>query len=234
MKPSDSILKSSADLLKAAKPGAAKSRFSGPQNGFAFVNSFPFLEGRWIRFLNRLIIGLCGGMCYAALDCYHAGRKLPGIQKASDLEQRWKKYLRSRQRQSVPLSALGKLFLWVGKSDAEVARLTLRKEFPRLRRRLDRGEPAVLLLVRTEGFQNPTLNHQVVATAYNVRPPAVSIEDFRAVIDLYDPNHPGEEPSIILDWSTRTGEITLRQTTGEGLRGFFVQGYHFRRPPVDS
>jgi len=216
-----------------SKLGSAKSGFSGPDNGFAFVNSFPFLEGTWIRFLNRLIIGLCGGMCYAALDCYHAGRRPPGIYKAGDLEQRWKKYLRTRQRQSVPLSALGKLFLWVAKSDAEVARLTLNKEFPRLRRRLDRGHPTVLLLVRTEGFQNPTLNHQVVATGYSVRPPAVSIEDFQAVIDLYDPNHPGIEPSIVLEWSSRSGEVGVRQTTGEALRGFFIQGYRFHKPPSD-
>jgi hypothetical protein len=48
---------------------------------------------------------------------------------------------------------------------------------------------------------------------------------------LYDPNHPGEEPSLALDLSHPGQGNSFTQSTGEPLRGFFVIPYASETPP---
>lgn len=59
--------------------GKVKTTFSAVSNGFEFVNFFEMklpvkfelpLVGKVD--LNRVVFGLCGGMCFAALDYFHA------------------------------------------------------------------------------------------------------------------------------------------------------------------
>jgi hypothetical protein len=49
-------------------------------------------------------------------------------------------------------------------------------------------------------------------------------------IYLYDPNHPGEEPSLSLNLANPTAGVNLTQSTGEPLRGFFVNKYQAQTP----
>jgi len=206
---------------------AVRTPFSPTLKGLHFVNSFNLLPQRRLPKIGALnldalkIIGLCGGMCFAALDYFHSGRAVPEILQVSDLSPTLLRYLKRRQSDSVPLSALLKLSRWVLKDDLQVGLLTVGREVPLLKQKLDQGQPVVLLLVCTRGTENPTLNHQVVATGYDFDPAAQKFKIF-----LYDPNHPGVEPSLTLSLADPAGGIHLTQSTGEARRGFFVQNYN--------
>jgi hypothetical protein len=49
-------------------------------------------------------------------------------------------------------------------------------------------------------------------------------------IYLYDPNHPGEEPTLTLNLANPASGHNLSQSTGEPLRGFFVINYQPQAP----
>ena len=101
-------------------------------------------------------------------------------------------------------------------------------EWPRIRDEIDAGHPSVVGLVRAAG-SSPwalTRNHQVLAYGYEERPEAITIH-------VYDPNHP-ERDDVTLEVGVARAEaaavpwrerITLRQSTGEPLLGFFRQPY---------
>ncbi|HVN53353.1 MAG TPA: hypothetical protein VMT46_03405 [Anaerolineaceae bacterium] len=209
-----------------------RTSFVPRRQGFRFVNSFDLLPRRSLPKvfgldLDRItIIGLCGGMSFAAIDYYLAGESLPAVEEASQIPPGLMSYLRARQGDSTPPGTLLKLFKRVFQSDPEVAQMTA-LEIPRLRALLDQGQPTVLLLVCTRGVENPTGNHQVVATGYDFDPAS---QEF--VVYLYDPNHPGEEPCLTMNLSDPGQGIHLEQTTGEARRGFLVQEYLARRPII--
>lgn len=208
------------------------SQFSPARYGFLFVNSFDLLP-RSLPSLGKInlnaltTIGLCGGMCFAALDYFFAGNPIPRQYDTAEIPAELLNYLRKRQAQSVNLRVLWKLFRWVVLSDRQVAALTLNRELPALISQLEGGTPAVLLLVGTHGLQNLTLNHQAIATGYTQDPASGEV-----TIALYDPNHPGMEPTLSLRPNQLLSGVRMQQTTGEIRRGFFVQKYQTKAPPV--
>ena len=136
--------------------------------------------------------------------------------------------LRSLAAPMVPL----KILEWMIRDDLDVARRTASREFPKLRRRIAKGNPAVLLLIRAGGLSAPTQNHQVVATGYDLDEATQQVRIF-----LYDPNHPGEEPTLDMNVANPKHGIDLKQSTGEPIRGFFVLNYRPRKrglPPPDE
>ena len=204
-----------------------QTKFSPAANGFRFVNRFEFKLP--IKFklplagevdLNDVVLGLCGGMCFAALDHFYAGAALTPIAKPGDLDPKTLIYLADRQIDSLKISVLIKFIEWMLIDQAEIGARMLRSEIPKLRRMLDKGEPAVLGLVRVQGWGDLTHNHQVLATAYALDD---STNDLQ--ITLYDPNHPGETPSLRLNLGQQGAGFQVTQTTGELLRGFFIIPY---------
>ena len=193
-----------------------RTAFDPLRHGLALANYFQ--RALPVR-LGPLVYGLCGGMCFAALDYYHAG--LPASAVGDD-PARLNRYLHKRQWASfggpvVPWRTL----VWSLRRDARIAALTRRREWPRVRARLECGEPVVLVLIRSRGWRHLTTNHQVVAAAYE--------EDAAQQITLcvYDPNHPGQEPTLrfgLADSPLLDGQ----HSTGEMDRGFFVQRYRPR------
>lgn len=164
----------------------AITAFKPEEHGFKFYNYFTLLG---------IPYGLCGGMCYAALDYWHAGIPIPTVTVPPPWLHR---YLIKRQVHSThPL----KVWQFMRKRDAQLASWS-HKQGERIKRHIDAGEPVVLLLIRAK--RAITQNHQVVATGYDAE-----------LLYLYDPNH--GLAAIELD--------TLTQTTGEPLRGFYVQRY---------
>ena len=205
-----------------------------PRNqGFRFINFFDLLPTRTLpkvlgRDLDRMtIIGLCGGMCFAAIDYFLAQQSRPEVVDVKQLPSELLSYLRSRQSESTPLRTLIKLANWVFKDNLQVGQMTALREVPKLRALLDQGQPAVLLLVCTHGVENPTGNHQVVATGYDFDPASQEL-----AVYLYDPNHPGEQPCLTMNLSSPSQGIHLQQTTGEARRGFFVQEYKAKAPAI--
>ena len=99
-------------------------------------------------------------------------------------------------------------------------------EIPALRASLDAGKPAVLVLIRVSGLNDPSHNHQVTAVGYDFDPDTNAM-----VIYLYDSNHPGDEPTISLNLANSANGVNLTESTGEPLRGFFVTNYQAQTPP---
>ncbi len=201
-------------------------------NHFELVNlsrfSLPLIHTRPIS-LGRIVYGLCGGMCFTALDYYTAGRPIPEIADVKTISLKLFLYLWRRQLNSMRIGMLFKTFSWMFSSDQSLAEEVLRVEIPRLRRKLDAGQPAVLTLIRVKGISNPTRNHQVAATSYEL-----DADTNQMTIYLYDPNHPCEVPTLSLDLSHAEQGIGLRQSSGEALRGFFVIDYKPHVPPMLS
>ena len=209
----------------------ADTRFDPERHGFRFVNHFvlsptvPLIGGRNLR-LGQRVIGLCGGMCLGALDYYHAGLPIPAIDRPPDPGTPLYRYLLQRQIDSLAHPAVPtKLARWMLRDDLRLAQLTARNEFPRVQRSLDRGEPVVLLLLREKRLRQIQENHQVIATGYTYDP----VSD-RLTLSVYDPNHPlpAQEVEITVTLPDPDVEHVLQQSTGERLRGFFLQRYRPR------
>ena len=84
----------------------------------------------------------------------------------------------------------------------------------------------MLVLLRARGLLSLTQNHQVLATAYDYNP---STKDLS--VKLYDPNHPGQVPTLSMNLSSPWLGLKLSQSTKEPLRAFFVIDYLQKDPP---
>lgn len=203
-----------------------KSKFASQMNGFRFVNRFEFdFPDLPIPFvgkvkLNDVVYGLCGGMCFSALDYFYAQEQLPDVSEVDELDTRLFTYLVDRQVDSLSIPVLLRVIRWMVSDDRYIGLRMTRYELPKLRRRLDKGEPSVLALVRVKGLGDPTQNHQVLATGYEYDP-----QTKRMLVNLYDPNHPGKEPTLTMDLNRPSEGIRISQSTGEALRGFFLINY---------
>ncbi len=212
---------------------AASTAFTSQANGFHFTNRFEFSFELDLPLvgsidLGDVVYGLCGGMCFAALDFYYGGNPIPPRVSVPRVGSSLYLCLVDRQVDSLSLPAgLLKVLEWMILNDTEVGRRTASQEFPKLRRRIDRGDPAVLALIRASGISDPGHNHQVVARAYEY-----GDVDKKVEIALYDPNHPNEEPRLTMDFSNPRRGISPAQSSGEALRGFFLMDYRRQAPPI--
>ncbi len=205
-------------------------------NGLKFVNRFEFPNLSNISLplihsgpisLGEIVYGLCGGMCFAALDYFKAGITIPNIVNVNDINLGLFFYLWDRQLSSLSIGVVEKIIAWMLSDDQTLADKVTQDEVPKLRSSLDANQPAVLCLIRVRGFSNPTQNHQVTAIGYDL-----DADTNIMTIYLYDPNHPGEEPTLSLNLTNPAQGIALSQSTGEPLRGFFVIDYTPQTPPI--
>ena len=196
------------------------------EHGFRFPNLFEYVPP-W-PFGDRqgrlpYSFGLCGGMCFAALDYWHAGIPVPMAENPPQPGTSLYGYLVRRQVASmVRPEVLLRLTHWVFSNDLEIAPRTAR-EFGKLRQALERGIPMTLVLVRTHRWETPVDNHQVLAVGYEFDELTQ-----RARIYMYDPNYPCEEIDLDLDLSGPEQGIGLWHQKGDTTRGFFVQAHHPR------
>jgi len=217
----------------AVEPRAAHTGMEPTRHGWPFVNAYA-----WERRSRRLgpvrlssghvIYGLCGGMCFAALDAFYAGIPMPALEQPPTPGTPLYRYLRRRQLDSWagPLVPLRTLW-WMARSDRSAARATLQRELPRLLKLLDGGQPVPILLVRLHRG-NPLGNHQVVATGYGYDPVARCIS-----LEIYDPNHPGQRVELALQADPASKALHAIQSTGEPARGFFLQRYRPRKEGLE-
>jgi hypothetical protein len=212
----------------------ARTSFEPTINGFKFINYFqlPSSISLNISFIHvpsvslpQLVYGLCGGMSYSALDYYHAGMAIPGDANVPASGSPIYEYLLRRQLASLDHGTVQKVLLWMLAPDEELAEWMANGELSTLRTTLDGGNPAVLVLIRARGLSDPSHNHQVTAIGYDFDPDTSAM-----TIYLYDPNHPGEEPCLTLSLANPAGGLNLAQSTGEPLRGFFVNNYQAQTP----
>ncbi len=208
-----------------------RTQVQAVRDGFRFGNTFVY-TWRWFGLpwpgqghVKSIAFGLCGGMCFAALDYRAAGAPVPEQSEPPPWGTPLQRYLMRRQWDSwrwlaVPLRTL----YWMALSERQVAWRTVAHELPRVLAGLGAGEPQVLLLLRATGL-DPTRNHQVVATGCRREG-----QDGPVTLFLYDPNHAGCEVALRVDPSGAASP-PVTQSTGERLQGFFVIPYRPRTPP---
>jgi len=209
--------------------------FSSTEHGFRFVNSFQLpaalqhiLPSRSASHLglSDLLYGLCGGMCFAALDYFHAGKPVPDVWRADEISDALFSHLVTRQVDSLRRGVVLKVLAWMARSDISLARSVAGWEAAKVRAQVDAGQPPVLALIRVKGLSDPMCNHQVLATGYDYDPDTKEM-----AIQLYDPNHPARTPYLTMNLTRPSEGIRLTQSTGEPLRGFFVIAYTPETPP---
>jgi hypothetical protein len=167
--------------------------------------------------------GLCGGMSWGAVDGYETGQAVDGTRAIPGRGTEIFRSLVARQADSMKgRSLLERCLIWQLLPDQTplwmfwskgVGRLTVEREWPRLKAALDAGRPWSVLLIRNHGIASPGDHHQAVAIGYETGDGVVNI-------DLYDPNHPRARPTVPIDLNART--CGPRQSTGERTRGFFL------------
>jgi hypothetical protein len=226
------MLLATAGLLgwsEPASPVSARHRsalrdvstsFSPSRDGFAFINH-PGVKRESL--LGPMFAGLCGGMSYAALDYFYAGSVPP----TSGIDQ----FLLRRDAQSI-LANGASFALWTIAPDTApsgalgVATTTRSTELPALDKALKNG-PVPLGLVKARDLDDIGGNHQVVAYALHRRGTTVSI-------DVYDPNHPGTDNTLLRVDLSKPGPITQWSDDDrvDSWRGFFVERYAPAKPPA--
>ena len=184
---------------------ATHTTFDAAKHGFRFVNSFS---------LGPFRLGLCGGMCFAALDRWYAGVKAPTrIVPPNRGTPLWRELVRRQLDSFHGLKVPFMAWSWQRKTDEALYSCTRWWELLLASNAIKAGHPAVLCLIRAKRGESPTRNHQVVATG-------IVKDDLGIVVKVYDPNRPFVANEL---WIGDDGR--MRQLTGEPLRGFFVIGY---------
>jgi hypothetical protein len=179
--------------------------------------------------------GLCGGMCFAALDFFHTGIPTPRREGREDHPvpgSSLRTYLWKRQLDSIASDGAKfvswAIFLnyvpanWPFRGGPRWLLKRSRQEWEILKASIDDGDPVPLGLVRdTEDLFS---NHQVLAIGYDTDP------ERAGTIHLYDPNCPDKISSIRFTFGE---EMLLAQESCGGvapLRGFFCDHYEPHDP----
>lgn len=218
-------------------------------NGLHFTNSWPHVPDLVIDLgpFGKIPIGdasngLCGGMVYAVIDVFRAGRppiaEVVNPPAGSPLF----KYIAARLIDSFDVPAgVTRYYRCMNLPDHDariwfvtrrgIAWQTIKQEWPKIKDDLDAGRLAPLGLVTVHTADPAALghNHQVLAYAYDID------EANRLTLHLYDPNtrqSSADDVALALDLTqpTRTTPITHNVNISRPIRGFFRTKYAFRDP----
>lgn len=205
-------------------------------HGWAFPNAWE--DGAWEVALGGTtyrigLRGRCGGMAFAALDCFRAGLAAGSLhgREVPERSSAVARYLMRRQIESVGAGMGGNIarfalmtYLPAGGRLGSAA-LTRSHELGNVLVSMTAGNPVPLGLVVAERFTGIGLNHQVVACG--------ATRDERGLrIRVYDPNFPRrDDVELRVDW---TGEERIIEYVGDQprkeWRALFVEKYTPRNP----
>ncbi len=179
--------------------------------------------------------GLCGGMCFAALDFHKAGLPLPRGQHRDDRPATGtglRRYIWKRQLESlvsdgarfmawlIALNHIPKSWPFRGRTAWLLAQS--KEEWKKLKASVDAGEPVPIGLVRDT--KNVYDNHQVLAIGYD------EVDEAHGTIYVYDPNCPGKVSTISIEFGEQLLDGRETCHTTAPLRGFFCESYTFSDP----
>lgn len=121
----------------------SETGFLAKSHGYHFRNSFVFSFDFEIPLVGKMdlgdiVYGLCGGMCFSALDHYHAGLPIPPQTRRPKFSTDLFNALVNRQLDSMEIpKGILRVLEWMIRDDKDVWRMTAWREFPKLRRNLD-------------------------------------------------------------------------------------------------
>jgi hypothetical protein len=182
-------------------------------------------------FFRKNSYGLCGGICFAALDYFYSDREIPLINLDFGVGNFLHSYLFKRQNDTY--GVLGKIVLkfalWSFMSNATLQTKT-HQEFSNIQLSLNQNKPVVLGLVYVHISQSLAIwnNHQVIAYDYKT-------DSQKNILYLYDPNFPGCE-DIVIELTRDKEDFQCFQKNLQTnqmipVRGFFKIPYSFTLPP---
>jgi hypothetical protein len=210
------------------------SAFKPTVHGFHFVNQFAsdvimnemYDVPTWM--FPDMSWGLCGGMCFAALDRYFRREPVPDTKttpgKGDDLFHE----LVMRQMKAVAQVGMNNILDYQARPDEghwynprhSIGHLTLTEQWPGVRSKIDAGIPTTICLIRAEPW-DPRIgnNHQVVVYDY-------SIDGGLVRLHVYDPNIPDND-TVVVGFRTDGHNSALHayQEPGQDPRGFLRVPY---------
>ena len=222
--------------------------FVPSRNGLRFRNTFPpgpVLSLRSIGLpqvgIGNARGGLCGGMIFAALDYYNAGRPVPPEATPPQAGSPMFRYVVRRLVDSfaLPQGVLqyqrymarpGGNYRRFGATRPGLSWLTIVHHWPDVRRSLDAGRPIPLGLVAARGLNPMELGRNHVVLAYDYR-----MTDDDLTVQVYDPNTgPADEVclELLVAAPHQSTSITHNIDIGHSIRGFFPVPYRPRNPPL--
>jgi hypothetical protein len=198
--------------------------FDPKQHGFHFANFFILKPELFGLELGEWLMGFCGGMCAGALHRFLKNENAPqDTQTPADGTPLFEE-LFQRQFKSTPPELFLTLYDWqsapsVGSIWRKQSLANRAKgEWSKLKRELDAGQPAILILIRANGyFDNPTKNHQVLAIGYEFNPATKDL-----VIFTYDPNKKDTVSTLSMSLGLPEGSLYLKDSNDKTTRGFLV------------
>jgi hypothetical protein len=205
--------------------------FVPSDHAFAFANDWPAGPAVTLPLLigsigiGNAARGLCGGMVFAALDYWHAGAVPPADRPdpGTPLFRFVVRRLVTSWR--VPFG-VARYYRWMRRSDADLARRTIIRQWPAVKASLDAGVPAALGVV-TVASANPLLlgaNHQVLAYGYSVAGTEITLR-------VYDPNR-GPDDGVWIGFRADGQALSHNLGLERPVRGFFLTRYAPARPPA--
>jgi hypothetical protein len=209
-------------------------------SGFRFANNFPPGPAVAVRVgkvrvgIGDASDGLCGGMVFAARDLFEAGIAPPPVTDPPPVGSALFRYVVRRLFHSFDLPVgPARYMAWMVLPTGDgyfglrgVASRSVRREWPRIKRDLDRGVLSPVGLVRMHSLNPLELgrNHQVLAYGYEL-----DVQAARVVVRVYDPNHPGADGLTFSFSLEPNAEWEVAYIPGElPVRGFFRTRF---RPP---
>jgi hypothetical protein len=210
--------------VRIVPPEEGKTPFNPKTHGFHFGNHFTVTPSLLGMKLGTWNMGFCGGMCADALDRYGKGVPIPPDTTPPVQGTALFTELLEFQKGSLSAAVVSKIYDWQSAPDEGH---TIRKhsvgwrtkqEWPQLKRELDAARPTQLVLIRVEGYlSNLSDNHQVVAIGYVWNPTSKDL-----TINVYDPNKPDTIGTLTMNFGLPDSKIRARDSSGQRLRGFFV------------
>lgn len=199
------------------------TRFDPVQHGFKFGNYFTISPTVFGQGGPTWDMGLCGGMCAAALSRFNKNTPVEMIQEPPQQGTPLYSELLTRQIMTLVPYVVGLIATYQARPDVghwwrgeSVGHLTI-KEWPKLRQLLDQGKPTIIVLIKVESLLPIDIdkNHQVLAIGYGY-------DDARKYVTIYvyDPNEPKRTQEFC--FSVKSNNIQARYSTFTRVRGFFV------------
>src|SRR5215475_4226755 len=222
--------------------------FKPSVSGFRFTNSFPSIPYTInVAGINMPIgnasNGMCGGMVYAARDYFEAGYLTPPPNATPPSGGTLYNYLSQRLFDSFNLPGGPVTYLnlmnpdlpdhetWLsnaGLAPRGRAWVMIMQEWPKIKADLDQGRLSPMALIRVKDHDpfKMGLNHQVLAYGY-------TLNGNDLVINVYDPNYPGNDNvTISLNIGDPQHTTDVYYSTGETMYCFFQPGYTYVEPPA--